>query len=177
MRRGRARETTAHLMSVSDEALGRYDRERGAALDMPPNPSATSPRPAKGRKPLSPKSRISSIVWPVPRSVWSVPQSEADTFARERARDLFAEREQPARTVALELSRAVGEVLKLRRAYVMERQTIDLLITEVDGATPRGRRPCPRASVGVHTQGPGTCLPADGHARATVATLAWTATA
>jgi hypothetical protein len=70
-------------------------------------------------------------------------QQQLDTFARERARDLLAEREQPARTVALELSRAVGEVLKLQRAYVTERQTVDRLVAAVPGATPRADGPVP----------------------------------
>jgi hypothetical protein len=70
-------------------------------------------------------------------------QGEADAFAREHARDLLAEREQPARTVALELSRAVGEVLKLHHAYVTERQTVDRLVAAVPGATPRADGPVP----------------------------------
>jgi hypothetical protein len=69
----------------------------------------------------------------------SHPRSDArgDRLGRERARDLLAEREQPARTVALEVSRAAGEVLKLHRAYVTERQTMDQLVAAVAGATPR----------------------------------------
>jgi hypothetical protein len=70
-------------------------------------------------------------------------QQHVETFARERARDLLAEREQPARTVALELSRAVGDVLKLHRAYVTERQTVDRLVAAVPGATPRADGPVP----------------------------------
>jgi hypothetical protein len=68
-------------------------------------------------------------------------QQQVDTFARERARDLLAEREQPARTVALELSRAVGEVLRLHRAYLAERQTMDRLVAAVPGASPRADGP------------------------------------
>lgn len=87
---------------------------------------------------------------------------EAIAFARERARDLLAEREQPARTVALELSRAVGEVLKLHRAYVTERQTMDQLVAAVPGATPRADGPPPehpweaalRTLEGAHQQTP-----------------------
>jgi hypothetical protein len=70
-------------------------------------------------------------------------QQQVDTFARERARDLLAEREQPARTIALELSRAVGEVLKPHRDYVTERQTVDWLVAAVPGATPRADGPVP----------------------------------
>ena len=70
-------------------------------------------------------------------------QQQVDTFAREHVRDLLAEREQPARTVALELSRAVGEVLKLHRAYVTERRTVDRLVAAVPGATPRADGPAP----------------------------------
>jgi hypothetical protein len=70
-------------------------------------------------------------------------QQQVDAVTRERARDLLAEREQPARTVALELSRAVGEALKLHHAYVTERQTVDRLVQGVPGATPRADGPVP----------------------------------
>jgi hypothetical protein len=70
-------------------------------------------------------------------------QAEADTFARERARDLLAEREQPARTVAAELTATVHETLRLAKAYVAERQTQDVLVAAVPGATPRSDGPPP----------------------------------
>ena len=70
-------------------------------------------------------------------------QAQLDTFLRERARDLLAEREPQARTVALELSRSVAETLTLAKAYVTERQHQDQLVAEVTGATPRTDGPAP----------------------------------
>lgn len=68
-------------------------------------------------------------------------QAQHDEFLRDRARDLLEEREQPARALAIDLSRAVGEVLKLHRAYLTERQTMDQLVAAVPGATPRADGP------------------------------------
>jgi hypothetical protein len=68
-------------------------------------------------------------------------QAKHDEFLRDRARGLLEERAQPARTVALDLSRAVAEVLKLHRAYLTERQTMDQLVAAVPGATPRADGP------------------------------------
>jgi hypothetical protein len=70
-------------------------------------------------------------------------QGEADAFARERARDLLAEREQPARTVAGELTASVHETLMLAKAYVAERQAIDRLVAQVPGASARNDGPPP----------------------------------
>jgi hypothetical protein len=68
-------------------------------------------------------------------------QQQLDEYQGAHARDLLAEREQPARTVALELSRAVAEALRLHRAYLTERQTMDQLVAAVPGATPRADGP------------------------------------
>ena len=48
-------------------------------------------------------------------------QQQLDEFAHERARDLLAEREPKARTVAAELTAAGHELLRLHRAYLAER--------------------------------------------------------
>jgi hypothetical protein len=68
-------------------------------------------------------------------------QQRVDTFAREWVRDLLAEREQPARTVAAELTTSVHETLRLAKAYVAERQAQDQLVAAVPGATPRADGP------------------------------------
>jgi hypothetical protein len=49
-------------------------------------------------------------------------QQQLDEFQRERARDLLAEREQPARTIAADLTASVQETLRLAKAYVAERR-------------------------------------------------------
>jgi len=66
---------------------------------------------------------------------------EADAFTQAHARDLLAEREQPARTVAAELTASVQETLRLGRAYLTERQAQDQLVAAVPGATPRADGP------------------------------------
>lgn len=68
-------------------------------------------------------------------------QQEFDVFQRDRARDLLAEREAPARTVAAELTASVHETLKLARAYLAERQAQHQLVASVPGATPRADGP------------------------------------
>jgi hypothetical protein len=70
-------------------------------------------------------------------------QREADTFTREHARDLLEERKQPARSIAAELTASVHETLRLAKAYVAERQTQDVLVAAVPGATPRSDGPPP----------------------------------
>jgi hypothetical protein len=67
----------------------------------------------------------------------------ADTFAQEHARDLLAEREQAARTVAAELTASVRQTLMLAKAYVAERRTVDQLVAAVPGAIPRNDGPAP----------------------------------
>ena len=64
-------------------------------------------------------------------------QRELDEFRRDRARDLLREREQPARTVAAELTASVRQTLTLAKAYVAERRTVDQLVAAVPAATPR----------------------------------------
>lgn len=73
-------------------------------------------------------------------------QRAADTFTQEHARDLLAEREQPARTVAAELTASVRQTLTLAKAYVAERRTVDQLVAAVPGATPRTDGPAPEHS-------------------------------
>lgn len=68
-------------------------------------------------------------------------QQALDEFQRDHARDLLAEREDTARTVAAELTRSVRETVRLARAYVAERQTVDRLVATVPGATPRADGP------------------------------------
>jgi hypothetical protein len=68
-------------------------------------------------------------------------QQQLDEFAHEHARDLLAEREQPARTVAAELTASVRETLRLAKAYVAERQAQDQLVVAVPGASPRADGP------------------------------------
>jgi hypothetical protein len=70
-------------------------------------------------------------------------QRELDEFRRDRARDLLKEREQPARTVAAELTASVRQTLTLAKAYEAERQTVDQLVAAVPGATPRNDGPAP----------------------------------
>jgi hypothetical protein len=68
-------------------------------------------------------------------------QQQLDEFAHEHARDLLAEREPNARTVAAELTASVHETLRLAKAYVAERQAQDQLVAAVPGATPRADGP------------------------------------
>jgi len=68
-------------------------------------------------------------------------QGEADAFTQTYARDLLAEREEPARTVAAELTASVHETLRLARAYRTERQAQDQLVAAVPRATPRADGP------------------------------------
>jgi chromosome segregation ATPase len=62
---------------------------------------------------------------------------QLDEFQRHHARDLLDEREQPARTVAAELTASVHETIRLANAYIAERTTQDRLVACVPGATPR----------------------------------------
>ena len=64
-------------------------------------------------------------------------QRAVDAFTQEHARGLLSEREQPARTIAAELTAAAHELLRLHRANLAERQTVDQLVPSVPGATPR----------------------------------------
>jgi hypothetical protein len=64
-------------------------------------------------------------------------QRQLDEFQRDHARDLLDEREQPARTVAAELTASVHETLRRASAYVAEREMQDRLVAKVPGATPR----------------------------------------
>jgi hypothetical protein len=59
------------------------------------------------------------------------------TFTRNRGRDLLDEREQTAREVAAELTRAVAAVVEAHRAYVAERQHVDHLVSAVPEASTR----------------------------------------
>ena len=71
-------------------------------------------------------------------------QADADSFERDHARDLLAERERSARTVTLELAASVAETLRLAlKVYVSERQAVDRLVAAVPGATPRHDGPDP----------------------------------
>lgn len=70
-------------------------------------------------------------------------QQQLDEFAHQHARDLLAEREPNARTVAAELTASVHQTLKLAKAYVAERQAQDQLLAAVPGATPRADGPAP----------------------------------
>jgi hypothetical protein len=62
---------------------------------------------------------------------------QLDEFQRDRARDLLDERQQPARTVAAELTASVHQTLNMARAYVAERTAVDHLVAAIPGATPR----------------------------------------
>jgi hypothetical protein len=64
-------------------------------------------------------------------------QRQLDEFQRHHARDLLAEREQPARTVAAELTADVHKALRSASAYIDERERQDRLVACVPGATPR----------------------------------------
>ena len=71
-------------------------------------------------------------------------QADVDSFERDHARDLLAERERSARTVTLELAANVAETLRLAKVYVSERQAVDRLVAVVPGATPRHDGPAPQ---------------------------------
>ena len=71
-------------------------------------------------------------------------QADVDSFERDHARDLLAERERSARTVTLELAANVAETLRLAKVYVSERQAVDRLVAVVPGATPRNDGPAPQ---------------------------------
>jgi hypothetical protein len=64
-------------------------------------------------------------------------REELATFMRDHARDLLDERHETAREVATELTKTVGAVIKAHRAYVVERQHVDHLVSQVPGATTR----------------------------------------
>lgn len=71
-------------------------------------------------------------------------QREADTFAEEHARDLLEERAADARELALNLTRAGHEVVRLHRDYVAMRTDIDALVATVPNAVVRSDGPTPR---------------------------------
>jgi hypothetical protein len=56
---------------------------------------------------------------------------------RDHARDLLDEREETAREVAAELTRAVAATVRAHRAYVAERQHVDQLVSAVPEASAR----------------------------------------
>jgi len=62
---------------------------------------------------------------------------QLDEFQRDHAGDLLAEREQPARVVAAELTADVHKALRSASAYIAERERQDRLVASVPGATPR----------------------------------------
>jgi hypothetical protein len=68
-------------------------------------------------------------------------QREADDFAREHARDLLEEREADARELALKLTRAGHELVRLHRAYLALRTDIDSLVGASPGAVVRSDGP------------------------------------
>jgi len=70
-------------------------------------------------------------------------QRAAGIFAQEHGRDLLAEGEPAARTVAAELTASVRQTLTLAKAYLAERRTVDELVAAVPGATPRTDGPAP----------------------------------
>jgi hypothetical protein len=70
-------------------------------------------------------------------------QQQLDSYERDHARDLLAEREQSANTVTAELTHAVQQTLMLANAYVAERQQVDRLVAAA-GATPRADGPAPQ---------------------------------
>jgi hypothetical protein len=64
-------------------------------------------------------------------------REELATFMRDHARDLLDEREETARAVAAELTKAVAAVVKAHRAYAAERQHVDQLVSAVPEASTR----------------------------------------
>jgi hypothetical protein len=64
-------------------------------------------------------------------------QQELAAFQREHARDLLAEREQPARTIAAQLTASVHETIRLAKSYITEREAQDRLVAAVPDATVR----------------------------------------
>jgi hypothetical protein len=64
-------------------------------------------------------------------------QRQLDEFQCEHAHDLLDERATDARQLALELTRAGHEVIRLHRAYSSLRKDIDALVGHVPGASPR----------------------------------------
>lgn len=64
-------------------------------------------------------------------------QREVDRFSRERARDLLEERLRVGRELAISLTRAAHEVVRLHRAYGAERSEIDRLVGLHEGASVR----------------------------------------
>jgi hypothetical protein len=69
-------------------------------------------------------------------------REELDAFLAASAGVLLGEREDTAKRVAAELTRAVAEVVRARRAYDAERSHVDDLVSKLPGASPRhdGRR-------------------------------------
>jgi DNA repair exonuclease SbcCD ATPase subunit len=64
-------------------------------------------------------------------------REELDAFLAASAGVLLAEREDTAKRVAAELTRAVAEVVRARRAYDAERSHVDDLVSKLPGASPR----------------------------------------
>jgi hypothetical protein len=70
-------------------------------------------------------------------------QREADTFTEEHASDLLEERAADARELALNLTRAGHELVRLHRAYLALRTDVDALVGAVPNAVPRADGPPP----------------------------------
>jgi hypothetical protein len=70
-------------------------------------------------------------------------QAEADTFQVEHAGELLEEREAEARELAVKLTGAGHEDVRLHRAYLALRTEIDGLVAAVPGATSRADGPEP----------------------------------
>jgi hypothetical protein len=70
-------------------------------------------------------------------------QRDADTFAREHARELLDERAADARELALKLTRAGHEVIELHHAFVAMRSDIDALVGAVPDAVVHSDGPPP----------------------------------
>jgi chromosome segregation ATPase len=70
-------------------------------------------------------------------------QAEADTFQAEHASHLLEEREAEARELAVKLTGAGSEAVRLHRAYLAMRMEIDSLVAAVPGATSRADGPEP----------------------------------
>jgi hypothetical protein len=64
-------------------------------------------------------------------------REELAAFMRDHGRDLLDEREQTAREVAAELTKAVAAAVKAHHSYIAERQHVDSLVASVPGASPR----------------------------------------
>lgn len=70
-------------------------------------------------------------------------QGAADSFTQQHARDLLEERAADARELAMQLTRAGHDVVRLHRGYRAMRTDIDALVAATPGATPRADGPDP----------------------------------